>query len=671
MTSKTAARSNILLEPWPEPYGAPPFDRVDPADFLPALHQAIEENRAEIAAIAGNPAPPDFANTLAALERSGAALSRIRRLFWTLSSAQADARIRAIEAEVSALLTRHGTEISHDPQLFARIAAVWKERDPLNPEQRRLAETSYKGFVRGGAGLAPADKARFAKIDEKLAALSVRFGQNVLAATNAWELVLAEADLAGLPSAMRDAALGRGKAKGRPDAFVFTLDRTDFEGFLTFSDRRDLRERIWRAFNGRSDGGEHDNNPVIAEIVALRRESARLLGYPGYPEYQLEDSMAHTPDAAEELLMRVWAPARAQALEEAKALQALIDGDKAGFTLAPWDWRYYAERIRRERYHLDAAAVSAHLRLDAVRGAAFAAAGRLYGLRFEPKGELPRYHPDVQPWAVTDAAGGPVGLLYTDYYARAEKHGGAWMGSLRVQEKMDGVVRPIVYTVANFAKAPAPGDSRLSLDEARTLFHEFGHALHALLSNVTYPSLAGTAVARDFVEFPSKFMEHWAVAPEALRGFGLDEALVAAVDRADSFGQGFATVEFLASAIVDLALHRSTADTIDPVAFERETLARLEMPEAIPMRHRLPFFTHVFDGGYASAYYSYLWSEVLDADAFAAFTERGDLFAPDLAGRFRDEVLGYGDARDPMESFIAFRGRAPDERPLLRARGLA
>ena len=668
MADDSGTRPNILLEPWPEPYGAPPFDRLDAADFLPALEAGIAQQRAEIAAITGNPAPPDFDNTLAALERSGAALSRVRRLFWTLSSAQSDEAIRAIEADVSALLTRHGTAIGHDPALFARIAAVWRNRERLDPEQRRLAETSYRGFVRGGAALDPAAKARFAEIDARLAALSVAFGQNVLAATNAWEMVLEEDDLAGLPADLRAAAARRA---GRAGQFAFTLDRTDFEGFLTFSDRRDLRERIWRAFNGRCDGGAHDNNPLIVEIVGLRRESARLLGYPGYPEYQLEDSMAHTPDAAEALLMRVWAPARAQAIEEAKALQALIDADGGGFILAPWDWRYYAERIRRERFDLDAAAVAAHLRLGAVRDAAFGAASRLYGLRFEQRGELPGYHPDVDGWAVTNPAGGPVGLLYTDYYARSEKHGGAWMGSLRVQEKMDGVVRPIVYTVANFAKAPVPADSRLSLDEARTLFHEFGHALHALLSNVTYPSLAGTAVARDFVEFPSKFMEHWAVAPEALRGFGLDEALIEAVGRADSFGQGFATVEFLASAIVDLALHRSDTDDVDPTAFEREMLARLEMPEAIPMRHRLPFFTHVFDGGYASAYYSYLWSEVLDADAFAAFTERGDIFAPDLAARFRDEVLAHGDARDPMESYIAFRGRAPDEGPLLRARGLA
>jgi peptidyl-dipeptidase Dcp len=663
---------NPLLEPWTGPLGAPPFDAVRAEHFLPALEVAIDENRRELSAIGEDAAPADFENTLAALERSGALLGRIRRLFWALSSAQADDGIRAIEADVSALLTAHGTAISHDPKLFARVKAVWEAREAsgLSPEQRRLVETSYDGFVRGGAALGEADKARLGEIDQRLGLLSVQFGQNVLAATNAWEMLLDQADLDGLPAPARSAAAARAERKGLGGRYLFTLDRGDYETVLSFADRRDVRERMWRGFTGRCYGGEHDNGPLIVEIVALRAERAQLLGYANFAEYKLADSMAARPDAAEALMLRVWEPAKRRAAEEAAELQRLIHADGGGFTLAAWDWRYYAERVRRDRYALDGAAFAEHLELETVRRAAFGAAERLYGLRFAIRPELPAYHPDVAAWGVDDEAGGPVGLVYTDYIARPEKHGGAWMGSLRIQEKLEGEVRPIVYTVANFRRAAAGGGTRLSIDEARTLFHEFGHALHALLSDVTYPSQAGTAVARDFVEFPSKFMEHWIVAPEVLRGFGVPEGLIAALGRAETYGQGFATVEFLASALVDLALHRDPPADLDPAAFERETLAALGCPEAIGMRHRLAYFTHVFDGGYASAYYSYLWSEVLDADAFEAFAAAG-LFDAGLAHRFRDEILARGDSRDPMDSFSAFRGRGPDEAALLRARGLA
>ena len=672
-----AAAGNPLLAAWDGPDDAPPFDRADPELFLPAFAAAIAGADAELAAIAADPAPPTFENSVVALERSGAALGRVRRLFWTLTSAQSVPALRAIEGEVSAMLTRHGTRLGHDPALFARVAAVKRAAPPPDEESRRLLDTSFKGFVRGGAQLGPADKARFAAIDARLAALSIEFGQAVLAATQAEPLVLEEARLAGLPASVREAAARRAEAAGMAGRWLFPRDRGSFEDVTTFAEDRGVREAMWRAFAARcNDGGPHDTNAIVAEVLALRHELAGLLGHPDYAAFALEDSMARTPAAAEGLLMRVWAPARAQALEEAAMLQALIDADAAAgsgpaFQLEPWDWRFYAERVRRERYALDGAAVKAHLRLDAVREAAFAAAGRLYGLVFEARPALPVYHPDVRAWAVRDGAGRPVGLLYTDYFARPEKHGGAWMGSLRVQEALDGAVRPIVYTVANFAKAPDPAESRLSLDEARTLFHEFGHALHALLSRVTYPSLAGTAVARDFVEFPSKFMEHWILSPELLRGFGVPDDLIAAIHRAESFGQGFATVEFVAAAIVDLALHRAApADVADPAGFAQATLAAIGLPRAIVPRHQLQVFTHVFDGGYAAAYYSYLWSEVLDADAFAAFAEAGDLFDPVLAARFRDEILCRGDSRDPMASFIAFRGRPPQEEALLKTRGL-
>ncbi|WP_309611760.1 M3 family metallopeptidase [Sphingomonas sp.] len=664
------AEANPLLADWSGPLGTPDFASFTAADFLPALDAAIGEARAEVAAITGTAAAPTFANTIAAYERSGARLARVKRVFWMLSSAEADEAIHAIEAEVSAKLTAFGSEQSHDAALFARVKAVWAERTALTPEQARLVDNSYKGFVAGGANLDTAQQHRLAAIDERLAALGVAFGQHVLAATNAAEVTISQAQVGGIPADLLSGAAKRAADRGLAEQFVFVLDRGVYEGLLTFADDRATREAVWRGFTGRCQSGAHGNLPLIAEIVALRQERAAMLGYASFADYALEDSMARTPDAAAGLMDRVWRPGLVQARREQAELQALVDRDGGGFALEAWDWRYFADRIRRERYAYDAGAIRAHLSLEKVRAAAFAAAGRLYGLQFTRRSDVSVYQRDVAAWGVSDASGADVGLLYTDYLARAEKHGGAWMGSLRVQESMDGPVLPIVYAVANFAGA-SNDEALLSLDEARTLFHEFGHALHALLSDVTYPSLAGTAVARDFVEFPSKLMEHWVASPEALAGFGVPASLAAAVERAEQFGHGFATVEFLASALVDLALHRTLPPPGDIAAFEAATLAALDMPSAIGMRHRLATFTHVFDGGYASAYYSYLWSEVLDADVFAAFTERGDLFDAELAGKLRREVLARGDSRDPLDSFIAFRGRPPEEEALLRSRCLA
>ena len=667
---------NPLLAAWDGPCGTPDFAAIRAEHFLPAFAAGIEASRAEIAAITGNPAAPDFDNVMAALERSGELLGRVRRIFYTLSSAQSDDAIRAIEAEVSATLTAHGTEVSHNAALFARVRAVWDARAGLTPEQARLTDNSYKGYVAGGAALGVDDQHRLAAIDERLGTLSVSFGQNVLAATNASEIVLGSDEIGGIAPDLVAAADARARTRKLTARFVFTLDRGSYESLLAQADVRAVRERVWRTFTERCRGGERDNLPLIAEIVALRQERAKLLGYASFADYKLEDSMAKTPAAAAALMDRVWRPALHQAAREQDALQALVDRDGGGFRLAAWDWRYFAERLRLERFAYDAAAIRSYLSLDKVRAAAFAAAERLYGLKFTQRPDIAVYHPDAIAWSVSNTDGAPVGVIYTDYLARPEKHGGAWMGSLRVQETMDGRVLPIVYTVANFTGssqegAAEEGAALLSLDEARTLFHEFGHALHALLSDVTYPSLAGTAVARDFVEFPSKLMEHWVVAPEALAGFGVPDALITAIARAETFGQGFATVEFLASALVDLALHRADPAPTDIAAYEADTLTALGIPDAIGMRHRLAVFTHVFDGGYASAYYSYLWSEVLDADVFAAFTASGDLFDPVLAGKLRHEVLAKGDSRDPMESFIAFRGREPEENALLRARCLA
>ncbi|AUW57352.1 M3 family peptidase [Sphingobium sp. SCG-1] len=666
--------ANPLLNAWSGPLCAPPFAEAQPAHFLPALHDAIALHDAELASIRENDSPPDFENTIAALERSGAALARIRRMFWTLSSAQATDAIRGIEADVSALLNDHGTAISHDSALFSRIAKVYASRQDsgLDGAQLRLVETSYAGFVRGGAALDGDAKARFAEIDARLAQLSIQFSQNIMAATSDWALVLTQDDLDGLSDAMRSGAAARAEAAGKPGEYHFSLGRGDYEAFLTFSSRRDLREKLWLAFTSRCDGGAHDNWPIIAEILGLRDERARLLGFANYADYVLDDSMARTPDAARDLLDQLWSPALRRATEEAAELQALIDADGDTFALAAWDWRFYAERVRRDRYAMDGGTIRAYLRLDEVRQAAFDTASRLYDLRFHRREDLVGYHPDVWAWEVTDGAGAAVGLLFTDYLARPEKHGGAWMGSLRVQEKLDGDIRPIVYLVANFPPAPPPdlGSTRLSVDEARTLFHEFGHALHGLLSDVVYPSQSGTSVARDFVEFPSKFMENWMVSREVLSGMGVPDPLIDALRKAEEYGQGFAAVELVSCALLDLAMHQSPDAAADPKAFMQAELARLGMPDTIGLRHQLPYFSHIFDGGYASGYYSYLWSEVLDADAFEAFTQAGDIFDPALAARFRREVLSQGDQRDPMVSYQQFRGHAPDTNALLRARYL-
>lgn len=673
-TGLTDISSNALLRPWEGSLGAPPFAAVRAEDFLPAFHIAIGWHREEIASIAEQTATPDFANSIAALERAGEPLSRVRRLFWTLSSAQSTADIRAIEADVSTLLNAHGIWVSHNGALAARIAHVHDQRDDggLTPEQVRLVESVHRGFRRNGAALGARDKARFAAIDARLTQLSVQFGHNVLAATAAWTMDLGPEDLDGLPRSLCDAAAGRADAAGAPGRYHISLDRTDYEGFLAFSSRRDLRERLWRAFTSRCDGGRHDNWPLIAEMLALRQERAVLLGYRDHAHYALEDSMAGTPGAAHALMIDLWEPGKRRAAQEAVELQQLIDADGGGFALAPWDWRFYAEQVRRTRYALDGAAVKQHLRLDAVRQAAFDTAGRLYGLSFTHRPDIPGYHSDVSAWEVREGDGTPIGLLFTDYLARPEKHGGAWMGSLRVQERMDGDVLPVVYLVANFAPAPPPDTAatRLSLDEARTLFHEFGHALHGLLSRVTYPSQSGTAVARDFVEFPSKFMENWIVSEEVLSGFGVPPSLIGAIRNAEAYGQGFATVELIGCSLIDLAIHQSAAARADPAAFVRAERAALAMPEAVGLRHELPYFTHIFDGGYASAYYSYAWSEALDADSFEAFVGAGDIFDARLAARFREEILSKGDSRDPMVSFAAFLGRPPDAGALMRARHL-
>jgi peptidyl-dipeptidase Dcp len=675
---------NPLLEAWSGPFGAPPFGAIKPEHFRPAFARAFAAHRAEIDAIAANPAPATFDNTIAAFERSGHGLDRVSSVFFNLAGADTSDEIEAIEREIAPLFARHYAEIHLDDALFARIDSLYRQRAALglDAEQARVLERHHITFRRAGAGVAGDVKTRVAEIGARLAALGTQFSQNVLADENSFALVLeTEDELQGLPDGMRSAAAAEARRRGLDGKFAFTLARSSIEPFLQMSQRRDLREKIFRAFVARGEsGGPTDNRAIAAEMVALRAELARLLGYESFAHFRLADTMAKTPAAAQNLLERVWTLARARALREEAALQELAAQEGGNFTLAPWDWRYYAEKRRKAEFQFDEAALKPYLALDRMIAAAFFAAHRLFGLSFTERFDIPLYHADARAWTVGDARGREIGLFIGDYYARPSKHGGAWMGAFRDQEKLDCEVLPIIVNVMNFMQ-PAAGEAcLLSVEDARTLFHEFGHALHGLLSDVTYPSLAGTNVLRDFLEFPSQLYEHWLEQKEILRRFArhhetgeeIPEALLERLVAARQFHQGFATVEYTASALVDLALHQSAATAdLDIVAFERAILAELGMPGGIAMRHRLQHFLHVFAGdSYSAAYYSYLWSEVLDADGFAAFTEAGDIFDPELAGRLREHVYAAGNRADPEAAYIGFRGRPASPEALLRKRGL-
>jgi len=674
---------NPLLTAWTTPFGMPPFAAIRPEHYRPAFEAAIAEHQREIAAIADNPEPPTFANTVEAMERAGRLLDRVASVFFNLTGAHTSDALEAIELEVAPLLSRHRSAIYLNEQLFQRIDAIVKAAPKdLDAEQARVLERYHTGFRRSGAGLPAEVKQRLAAISERLATLGTNFGQNVLADEKGWSLVLeGEDDLAGLPdfliASAAQAARDRGLAEGQ---HVITLSRSSIEPFLQFSARRDLREKAFLAWIARGEAGKTDNRGIIAETIALRSEQATLLGYESFAHFRLDDSMAKTPEAAMALLTSVWEPARSRALEERAALQALVGEEGGNFELAAWDWRYYSERRRKAEFDLDEALLKPYLQLDKVIEAAFDTASRLFGLRFTERTDIPAYHPDVRVFEVTDAAGAPVGLFLGDYFGRPSKRSGAWMSDYRGQEKLVADIRPIIVNVMNFAKGADGAPTLLSYDDARTLFHEFGHGLHGLLSDVTYPSIAGTNVARDFVEFPSQLYEHWFERPEILSRFAvhyrtgepMPDALIGRLKASRSFNQGFATVEYVASALVDMKLHLlKEAQSLDATRFEKAVLDEIGMPEAMVMRHRTPHFQHVFAGdGYSSAYYSYLWSETLDADGFRAFEEAGDIFAAEPARKLKDFVYAAGNRRTPDEAYRAFRGRDPDPSALLEKRGL-
>ncbi|HEY7669612.1 MAG TPA: M3 family metallopeptidase [Hyphomicrobium sp.] len=672
-----------MLGRWSTPFGLPPFSRIKPLHFRPAFAAALKAHKAEIARIAGQTARPTFANTIAAMEKSGRTLERVAAVFFNLSAADTNEELQEIEREMAPRLAAHQSAVMLNGKLFARIDDLFQRRERLRltDEQARVLELQHTWFVRAGARLGRKDKARVAEINKRLASLATRFSQNVLKDEQSWRLVLeGERDLAGLPSSVRAAAARAAADMGLEGKHVITLARSSVEPFLQFSGRRDLREQAFTAWVKRGEmGGETDNRAILSEIVSLRAELARLIGFATYADLSLDDTMAKTPAAVRGLLQAVWPAAVKRAAEERDALQSQVRAEGGNFEIAAWDWRYYAEKERKARYDVDEAATRPYLALDSVVAAAFDTARRLFGLRFKELIDAPRYHKDVHVWEVTDEKGAHVGLFLGDYFARASKRSGAWMSSFRSQAKVSGRVRPIIVNVMNFARAEEGEPTLLSLDDARTLFHEFGHGLHGLLSDVTYPSISGTAVARDFVELPSQLYEHWLMVPEVLKRFAvhyrtgkpMPATLVERIKKAKNFNQGFATVEYLASALVDMELHAlQNGRDLDVSAFERETLQKLGMPREIVMRHRSPHFLHII-GGYAAGYYSYLWSEVMDADAFAAFEQAGDPFHAATAKRLKTYIYAAGNARDPLQAYVAFRGRPPEISGMLKKRGLA
>jgi peptidyl-dipeptidase Dcp len=674
--------ANPLLESWQTPFEAPPFSAIAPAHFQPAFDVALDRHTAEIAAIAGNPAPATFETVIAALEGSGRMLDRVSSVFWNLTGAHTSAALQQIERDIAPRLAAHWNAITSNAALFQRIDSVHAARDTLQltAEQRRILERTHLNFVRAGARLGAEAKARKAEIVERLATLHTAFSQNVLADEKAFVLPLSgKAELAGLPDFVREAARSAAKERGL-EGHVVTLSRSLIEPFLTFSARRDLREAAFKAWVRRGEnGGATDNRANVAEQVALNLEFARLMGHRTYAAYSLEDTMAKAPAAVFELLETTWQPAKARAAEERARLSAMAAAEGQNIAIEPWDWRHYAEKVRRAELALDEAEIKSYLPLERIVEAAFFTANRLFGLSFSERRDVETYHPDVRVFEVRDAAGGHVGLFLGDYFARPSKRSGAWMSSFRSQDRLDGNHRPIIVNVMNFAKAAEGRPTLLSLDDARTLFHEFGHGLHGLMSDVTYPSLAGTAVSRDFVELPSQLFEHWLLTPDVLSRFArhhesgaaMPEALIEKIRAARTFNQGFHTVEYVASALVDMAFHSLDAATdLDPIAFERATLDRLGMPQGMAMRHRTPHFSHIFTGGYTAGYYSYLWSEVLDADAFAAFEETGDVFDAATGSKLKHYIYSAGNLRDPVDAYKNFRGRLPTIDGLLKKRGL-
>lgn len=682
VAEQAIAAENPFFKEWNTPFGAPPFGEIKTEHFKPAFEKGMALAKEEINAIVNDERDPDFDNTIAAMQLSGSALTRVARVFFNLTGTESNEELQALQRELSPALTRHSNEINMNMDLFKRVKAVYDNRMSanLNAEQLRLLDVVYEGFVRTGANLNDEQRAELATINERISALTTEFGQNSYKDSIAFTLVLEEGDLDGLSQSQIDAAAAAAKSRDMEGKYVITLNRASVEPFLQFSNRRDLREKAFNGWALRGDNdNEFDNKAVIAEIVELRAKRAKLLGYKHHSEFVLTQAMASTPETAMDLLMKVWKPAVAKAEQEREWLKEQMAAEGFDHELKPWDWRYFAEKVRKAKFDLNQGEIAEYFELNNMIEAKFYVAEKLFGLKFKERTDIPVYNEVVRVWEVQDSAGNAIGLFYGDYYARSTKRSGAWMSSFRTQQKLAGNVLPLIVNNMNLNQ-PAEGEATLmSFSDAVTLFHEFGHALHGLLSNVTYPTLAGTNTPRDWVEFPAQLYEHFIEQPEMLKKFArhyktnepMPADLLKRIKDAGNFNQGFATVEYTASALVDMAYHSMTeVKDLDVRAFENKILTEYGKPDEIIMRHRSTHFGHIFAGGYSSAYYAYMWSEILDADGFDAFLEAGNIFDKETSKRLYDFIYSRGNTLDYFEAYEGFRGRKPTTDALLRNRGL-
>lgn len=680
---KKQTTMNPFFETYTTPYEVPPFDLIKNEHFKPAILEGIRKQEAEINAIVSNTDKPTFENTILAMENSGKLLAKVSTVFYNLNSANTNEEIQAIAKELAPKLSAHNDNINLNEVLFKKIKIVWSNQANLNlnKEQTKILENLYKNFVRSGANLSEENKKRLREINSEMAVATLKYGQNILAETNSYELVISNKnDLAGLPNELIETAAADAKAKGKSGKWVFTLSNSSVMPFLQYSSNRKLRKEIWNAYQMRANhNNDKDNKELAIKIANLRGEKARLLGYATHADYVLEKSMAKNPETATKLLNDLWVPALNMANKEAADIKVMMQKDGIKDEVQPYDWRYYSEKIRKERFDLDEQEMKPYFSLEKTREGVFTVCGKLYGLQFKPLNNVPKYHEDVTVWEVTEADGKHVGILYMDFHPRTSKRGGAWMTSYRTQKMENGKrIAPVVSIVCNFTKPTENAPALLTFDEVSTFFHEFGHALHGLLSNVTYESLAGTSVPRDFVELPSQIMENWAAEPEVMRiyakhyktGQVIPDVLIEKMQKAGTFDQGFATTEYLAASILDMQYHtQKAAITVDAETFEKEAMTKINLPNTIIPRYRSTYFNHIFAGGYSAGYYSYIWSGVLDTDAFEVFKING-LFNSDYAKSFRKNVLEKGGTEDPMELYKSFRGAEPSIAPLLRKRGL-
>lgn len=682
-----ADRMNPFFVAYNTPFDVPPFDKIKNEHFAPALREGILKHQQEIDAIVNNSDAPTFANTIEAMENSGELLSKVNIVFSNLNSANTNDELQAIAREMAPELSAHRDNINLNEALFARVKQVWENKESfgLNAEQHKLLENTYKSFVRNGANLSEADKEKLREINSKLSVLSLQFGQNVLAETNAYKLFIDnEADLSGLPKELRDVAFKDAEQAGEEEKYLFTLQNPSVMPFLKYADNRDLRREIWEAYKSRGGQGndkdnDKDNGEILMQMTNLRLEKANLLGYASHADYVLEESMAKNPQNVMQLLDQLWTPALAKAKQERDEMQALIRAEGKDFKLEPWDWRYYEEKLRVQKFDLDEQEVKPYFSLDKVQEGVFMVVNKLWGLSFTEIKDIPTYHPEAKAYEVKEADGTHVGVLYMDFHPRASKRGGAWMTSYRPQKMENGKrIAPVISIVCNFSKPTGDAPALLTFDEVTTYFHEFGHALHGLLSNVQYRSLAGTSVPRDFVELPSQIMENWATEPEVMKQYAIHyqtgevipDALIEKLQKSGTFGQGFATTEYLASSFLDMEYHnRSTPVEGNAIAFEKAAMNKVGLIDEIIPRHRSTYFQHIFSGGYSAGYYSYIWSGVLDTDAFQAFKET-DLFNQEKAQAFRREILERGGTDEPMNMYVNFRGAEPKIDALLKKRGL-